>query len=235
LGLRCRQLAVTYITRLRLDAALFAPPTRKGAKKGHRLPSLKQVLADPETVWTAIEVAWYGDQRQMVEICSNTALWWSTGRDPLPLRWVLVRDPLAQLRPTAFLSTDLTLSPEQILRYFMGRWGVEVTFQEVRAHLGVETQRQWSPLAIKRTTPALLGLFSFVTILADRLMIGRSFPVRHTAWYHKKDATFSDALAVVRRYLWTGIKWGESRSGTPLATLPDAVIHGLVDTLCYSS
>lgn len=235
LGLRCRQLAVTYITRLRLDAALFAPPTRKGAKKGSRLPSLKQVLTDPETIWTATEVAWYGDQRQQVVFCSQIGFWWSTGRDPLPIRWVLVRDPLGELRPTAFMSTDLTMSPAQILQYFIGRWSVEVTFQEVRAHLGVETQRQWSPLAIARTTPVLLGLFSFVTILAQRLTDGNTFPVRQAAWYHKKEATFSDVLAVVRRYLWTGIKWGESHSRTPLVTLPNSVIHGLVDTLCYSS
>jgi hypothetical protein len=235
LGLRCRQLVVTYITRLRLDVALFASPTRKGAKKGKRLPSLKQVLDDPQTEWTSTEVAWYGGQRQMVAFCSQIALWWSTGRDPLPIRWVLVRDPLGELAPTAFMSTDLTLAPEQILRYFIGRWGVEVTFQEVRAHLGFETQRQWSALAIVRTSPALLGLFSFVTMLAHHLTRGRPFPFRKSAWYHKEEATFSDALAIVRRYMWVNIKWCDSRPRTPLATLPVPVIHGLVDTLCYSS
>lgn len=233
LGQRCCQLNATFITRLRLDVALYAPPTRQGAKKGRRLPSLKQVLVEPETVWTAIEVPWYGDQRQAVEVCSQTALWWSTGRDPLPIRWLLVRDPLGELTPTAFMSTDLTMPPEQILRYFIGRWSVEVTFQEVRAHLGVETQRQWSALAIERTTPALLGLFSLVTLLAHRLTKGHPFPRRSSAWYQKPEATFSDALAVVRRYLWTQINWSESRSSTPFATLPKPVIHGLVDTLCY--
>jgi hypothetical protein len=109
-----------------------------------------------------------------------------------------------------------------------------VTFQEARAHLGMETQRQWSDLAISRTTPALLGLFTMVTLLAHRLSQRRPLPVRATAWYRKQEATFADALALVRRTLWTQVKWVDSRASTGLITLPAAQLHGLVDTLCYS-
>ena len=235
LGQRCRQRNVTYITRMRLDAVLHAPPTRKGAKKGKRLPSLKQVLEDPSTTWTRLEVGWYGQGRQTIEICSQMALWCTQGQEPLPIRWLLVRDPLGQLKPTAFLSTDPTLTPEQILNYFIARWGLEVTFQEARAHLGLETQRQWSDLAIARTTPAILGLFSLVSLLAERLRQGRPLPVRSTAWYHKQEATFSDVLAFVRRHLWTDTKWVKCRPSTGLVTLPLPVVHGLIDTLCYST
>src|SRR5690606_13638800 len=130
---------------------------------------------------------------------------------------------------------DLSLTPEQILGFFIGRWGLEVTFQEARAHLGLETQRQWSDLAIARTTPALLGLFSLVTLLAQQLCQGQPLPVRQTAWYHKREATFSDALALVRRYLWTHMQWVDSRPRTGLVTLPTSLLHGLIDTLCYST
>ena len=76
---------------------------------------------------------------------------------PAPIRWILVRDPSGERDPQAFLCTDLDLEPMAILSRFVFRWRIETTFQEVREHLGVETQRQWSDLAILRTTPALLG------------------------------------------------------------------------------
>lgn len=235
LGQRCCRLDVTYITRIRLDIVLHAPPTRKGAKKGRRLPALKQMVPDPQTAWTRLEVGWYSQKRQTVEVCSQTALWCTQGQDPLPIRWLLVRDPQGQFKPTAFMSTNLSLTPAEMLAFFIGRWGLEVTFQEARAHLGLETQRQWSDLAIARTTPALLGLFSLVTLLAQHLTQGHAFPLRSTAWYQKPEATFSDALALVRRHLWTHMKWVNSRPSTGLVTLPRALIHGLIDTLCYST
>ena len=241
LGLRCQQLGVTYLTRLRMDVALYTLPTRPHAKKGRRLPSLKTVLVDPDTVWTTANLAWYDGQRQIVEICSQTALWATPARLPLHLRWVLVRDPAGHFSPAAFMATDLSLSPSQIVEWYVGRWGVEVTFQEARAHLGMNTQRQWSDLAIARTTPALLGLFSLVTLLAQRLSNDSKLPVRATAWYRKTDATFADAMALVRRYLWRETIWLHSLAKTGLNTsvlpdtisLPTPVLHGLVDTLCY--
>ena len=112
---------------------------------------------------------WYGQQTYTLEWVSQTAVWYHTGLPPVPIRWVLVRDPLSKFEHQAFLCTDLEATPAQILLGFRQRWHVEVTFQEVRAHLGVETQRQWSDLAILRTTPALLALFSLVVLLTQRL------------------------------------------------------------------
>jgi hypothetical protein len=224
-----------------LDARLFALPTRANAKKGKRLPSLNQVLADPDTVWTQFTVSWYGGEQKALELCSQTALWATAGRIPIHLRWVLVRDPSSQTQPAAFWASDLSLAPAQILQWYINRWSVEVTFQETRAHLGMETQRQWSDLAIARTTPALLGLFSLVTLLAHHLSAAAALPVRTSAWYQKPEATFADALALVRRYLWGNMQWVNSPIPTGLNTseavdsivLPAKVFHGLVDTLCY--
>src|SRR5207253_8111586 len=124
------------------------------------------------------------------------------GAPTVALRWVLLRDPAGQFEPQAFLSTDPSVPPAQIIAWFVARWPLEVTFQEVRAHLGVETQRQWSDLAILRTTPALLGLFSLVTLFAQALLGGKDLPVRPAAWYPKTAPTFSDTLAYVRYALW---------------------------------
>lgn len=244
LGLRCARFAqpVTYVSRLRLDARLFAPPGPQPAskpgpkpKKGPRLPSLKAVLQDPETVWTTLTIDWYGGERRCLEIASGCALWHTPGYDPLPLRWVLVRDPLGKLEPCAFFATDQTATPVQILTWFILRWNVEVTFEEAREHLGLETQRQWSDLAIARTTPALLGLFSLVTILAHKLTQEQPFPVRSTAWYAKVEPTFADAIALVRRYLWTEVQFVNSAQDTRVVEIPASVLDGLIDCLCYAT
>ena len=244
LGLRCARFAnpVTYISRLRLDARLFdepgpQPPGKRGCKpkKGKRQPSLNQRLKDPRTKWRKISIPWYGGKELEIEIAAGASLWHTPGFDPLPIRWVLVRDPLGQFDPTAFFSTDQTLAPLQILIYFIMRWSLEVTFEEARAHLGMETQRQWSDLAIARTTPALLGLFSLITLLAHQLTGDQPLPVRTAAWYQKQEATFSDAIALVRRHLWMETEFANSLPQQGLVQFPAPVLAGLVDTICYST
>ena len=209
---RCRRLRrpIAFITRLRLDGALYepAPPRRQGQIgrpriKGERLPNLSEVAQDPRTVWESTKIAnWYGSEDRTVEIASATAVWYSTGLFAVPIRWVLIRDPEGGFKTQALLCTDLDADPEQIVRRYMMRWQLEVTFQEARRHLGFETQRQWTELAIRRTTPALLGLFSVVTLFAHRRMVRAAGAFRRAAWYHKAHPTFSDALALVRKELW---------------------------------
>ena len=165
---------------------------------------------------------------------TGTALWYTPGFAPLPLRWVLVRDPLGQFKPTAFFTSDQTATPLQVLNWFILRWGVEVTFEEARAHLGLETQRQWSDLAIQRTTPALLGLFSLVTLLAHHLSHGNP-PVQTTAWYVKSHPTFSDAIALVRYHLWTSMNFVNSPTESRVPLIPDSILPALVETICYST
>jgi hypothetical protein len=201
---------ITLIARFRLDAALYEPaPERKPGqngrprKKGKRLPTLEQVLEDTRTSWKKVVIPnWYGEGRREVEIASSTAVWFHSGMPPLPIRWVLIRDPQGKFKSQALLCTDLNEEPEQILKWFVMRWQLEVTFHEVRDHLGVETQRQWSDWAILRTTPALLGLFSLVTLLANTHARNGKIPVRQAAWYRKALPTFSDALALVRQEVW---------------------------------
>jgi len=236
---------VCLITRLRIDASLFAPAPRRRAGqmgrprvKGRRLPTFKAVLADPKTVWSPITVTeWYGGRPRKLEIVSDVAVWYHSGLPPAPIRWVLVRDPAGEREPQAFLSTDLTARPEQILGWFVSRWRMETTFQEARTHLGVETQRQWSDLAILRTTPALLGLYSLITIWADQLAHAPISAVgsRTAAWYAKREPTFSDAIAAVRRALWCPPALSMSRPCTEIVQIPATLLQRLTDTLCYAT
>jgi hypothetical protein len=236
---------VCLITRLRLDASLFAPvperqPNKRGRppKKGKRRPKLSAVLADPATVWTQITMPdWYGGQTRTLEYVSATAVWYSSGLPPASIRWVLVRDPSGERDPQAFLFTDPDLDQTAILSRFVFRWRIETTFQEVREHLGVETQRQWSDLAILRTTPAPLGLYSLITIWAHGLMATPATAVRpHPAtWYNKSQPTFSDGIAAVRRVLWTPRDLSASRSGSETVEIPARLLNRFVETLCLAA
>ena len=243
---RCRSLSnpVTFITRLRLDAALYepAPPRHPGQigrprLKGERLPNLSEVAQDPATVWKPTKVGnWYGSGERMVEITSATAVWYSTGLFAVPLRWVLVRDAQGQFKTQALLCTDLKADPERILSWFVMRWQLETTFQEVRRHLGFETQRQWSEIAIRRTTPALLGLFSLVTLFAHRQMTQAAGAFRQAAWYHKSHPTFADVLALARKELWAQEQtFCGSSEDTETVKVPRAFMQRLTDTLCYAA
>jgi hypothetical protein len=233
---------VTMLTRLRLDAALYDPPpprepgtTGRPRVKGARLPTLAQRLIDPATTWEPLTVPWYGGGTAQVETATGTALWYHPGDPTVALRWVLLRDPAGQFEPQALLSTDPTVSPAQIITWFVARWPLEVTFHEVRAHLGVETQRQWSDLAILRTTPALLGLFSLVTLFARARLDGQSLPVRQAAWYAKTAPTFSDTLAFVRQLLWPVTVFSTSPSSDEVLEIPRALFDRLTDTLAFAA
>jgi hypothetical protein len=230
------------IVRFRLDAALYTPaPIRKPGtpgrprKKGKRLPTLEQVAQNRRTHWQRVTIPdWYGEGRRRIEIVSDMAVWYHNGQPPLPIRWVLIRDPKGKFKTQALLCTDLQVAPVQIIKWFVLRWQLEVTFHEVRDHLGVETQRQWSDLAIARTTPVLLALFSLVTLIAHQHARRRKLPVRQAAWYHKPKPTFSDALALVRWQIWQHECFQTVNSSTDSSKLPSPIQNRLLSALCYS-
>jgi hypothetical protein len=240
---RCRtaSTAITVVTRLRLDAALYepAPPRRphqtgRPRLKGQRLPTLAAIAADPTTTWTRLVVPqWYGGGARDVEIVSERAVWYHTGLPPVPIRWVLIRDPRGKFATQALLSTDQEAPPVQIIAWFVQRWQMEVTFEEARRHLGIETQRQWSDAAIRRTTPALLGLFSLVTLLADQCRSDDTGMLRQAMWYRKTLPTFADALALVRREIWAHEAFCLSGQQTEMVKLPRSLVERLTETLCY--
>jgi DDE superfamily endonuclease len=233
----------SVMTRLRLDAALYAsPPPRKPKTmgrprlKGKRRPTLEAVLADKRTQWTTLRVEqWYGKGPREVEVATDTAVWYHTGTPPVAIRWVLIRDPQEDFKPQALLSTNLVYTPEQILPWFVRRWTMEVTFEEARAHLGMETQRQWNARAIARTTPALLSLYSIVTLTAHLLIDKGATCVRSTAWYRKTRPTFSDALALVRRQLWDHLYFSMSQQETDMIKIPRALFDRFIDAVCYAA
>jgi hypothetical protein len=233
---------VCVITRLRLDANLFdfPPQKRKGRGrppiKGKPLKKLSAILGDRKVRWQRCHVSlWYGRTNRIVEIASGTALWYHAGVPPVPIRWLLVRDPDGELEPQAFLATDLNARPCDILVWFVSRWQVEVTFEETRAHLGVETQRQWSDKAILRTTPVLLGAFSIITLWAHDLSKVRKLKPRISAWYPKALLTFSDAIAAVRREIWAHQISFISRPRRDSIEIPRHIWDRMQNALAYAA
>ena len=201
---------LTVVTRLRLDARLCDPPPPRRPRTrgrppvtGARLPSLAERLRNRRTPWRRVSLdGRYGHSTRRLDIATGTALRHHPGMR-VAIRWVLVRDPSGEKDPQAFLCTDLNAEPVDILRWFVRRRRTETTSEEARRHLGAETQRQWSDLAILRTTPALLASFSLVTLWASRLAAERGPMVECVRRYRKPLPTFSDALALVRHELWT--------------------------------
>jgi hypothetical protein len=238
----CQQIGVTFITRLRLDAALYDPaPPYSGRgrprKKGQRQPNLADRLTDEQTVWKRVQLNWYGGQQREMDIATGTAGWFHNGKPAVPIRWVLMRDPAGEHDPIALLCTDDGRDAGWIAACFVKRWQVEVTFEEARRHLGVESQRQWSDRAISRTTPALFGLFSWVVLVTEWLhRSGEPVQPRQSAWYAKKQPTFSDALALVRHHLWqyreTFLMSGENRD---VVKVPRTYLNTLVQAACYAA
>lgn len=240
LGVVATGCGVTLITPARLDSVLHAPPPppeqrRRGGKAqviGKRLPSLETILADPATAWQQSQVEWYGQGPRIVEWCSGTALWYRIGHPPLPIRWVLTRDPSGKRPVKALLCTDQALSAETIMATFMHRWPLETTFEESRAHLGIETQRQWSDLAIERSTPLLFGLYSLVALAGVQMEWAGGLQVEQTAWYHKAHATFHDVLASLRRQIWLAQSNQTSPRERDVALLPPSRLDRLLYAAC---
>lgn len=231
---------VRLVTRLRHDAKLHAFPQRRSKfgplpKKGKRQISPGQRLQDRRTAWRCRTIPWYGGQLKRVQVSSGVSLWAKRGAPPVPIRWVLVRCPQdPHFKPEVFCCSDPQVSVKQLLHWVVVRWNIEVTFEEVRAHLGFETQREWSVRAIERSTPCLFGLFSLIVVLA-KLWYPKTLPVQTTSWYQKSEATFSDVLAAVRRQFWKGTNYSMSDPNLDLLLISKATLDSLVQVACYTA
>lgn len=247
----CQRLRVNLVSRLRLDAQLYAfageqPSNKRGPKpkKGKRLPSLATVFADPKTVWCQSEVGWYGGAVKAIEYCTGVCLWYTPGQDPVAVRWVLVRyeeinkrTGQVTVKAVAFFcadTQDTTITSEQILGWYVSRWNIEVTFEEMRAHLGLETQRHWSVRAIERATPCLFGVFSLVVLMAHRLHPD-TLPLQESGWYAKSEASFSDVLAAVRGHLWSARNNALSLENTQTCLIPAELWRQVQQVLAYAA
>ena len=242
LAITCVARGVALISRLRLDAQLFDFPVFEKKKlgrkpiKGQRI-CLKELLKDATKIWCKETVFWYGGETRDVEYLSLTCLWYQAGKPPVRLRVILVKTPEGKNEAEPFFSTDVNMAPADIIKNFVLRWNLEVTFEETRAHLGIETQRQWSDKAIARTTPLLMGLFSFVTLIAFTMNQTKTLvSMELTSWYDKKgELTFSDIIALVRRSIWSNLYFSKSENSSDFDKYTEKTIESLIYQLSIAA
>ena len=253
LGLCCRAHNVTLIAPLRMDATMYGPPGPRRAGSRGPLPKIGVNLPKPNEIlstckckckckckchakcpakWSKAIVRWYDGSTQSIEIASGTGLWRKNGVGVLAVCWVVTRDPSGKHKPKAYFSTNPAQDGLQIVHDFIKRWTIEVTFEESRAHLGIETQRQWSDLAIERSTPSLLGLYSLVALFGQALHPDGKIPVQRTAWYAKTEATFSDVLTEIRRQLWGEFNYSMSLTEPDMLLIPRSHLQRMAQALC---
>ena len=226
---------LTLISRFHGDANLYEAPTPKRAgrggrprTKGRKLPSPGKVVEKSRA--KRFTVAWYGGKTRRVELIWGEGCWYKSGEGLVPIRWVHVHDAQGTHRDEYFYTTDTTLPPQQIVGLFTGRWSIEVTFQEVRTHLGFSTPRNWSAKSVLRTAPCLLGLFSVVSLAFQKHTHGQGVRPLSFAWYVKTNITFTDAMTCVRRLCWREVlKQSPKHAG--VLKLPNSLRLMLLDHL----
>lgn len=203
---KCIDLRVVLISRMRMDARTFEFPSEskgRGRRRlvGQRLPTFNAMLEDTAMIWNTLDVAWYGGERKKIEYLTGCCLWYGYGIRPVPIKWVLSREPNHNANATVLFSTDVEMAIETIIENFICRWQLEVTFEEARRHLGMETQRQWSDNAIDKITPCILSSYSIINLIVFESLVAsrKSIPIQTTSWYKKTHVTFSDVLAYLRR------------------------------------
>lgn len=213
---------LVLVSKLHPDANLFAPPPRY---RGNGRPRVKgRPLSKPRAAvgrrrrFRRLTVGWYGGGTRRVGVASATGHWYKAGRGLVPLRWVFVRDDTGTHRDEFFFTTDPGLPPAAVIAAYTGRWNLETTFEELRAHLGLGTTRGWCPRTVVRAAPCLFGLYTVVALLYQALP--RAKRVGGVTWPGKADTTFSDALAAVRRWLWVEWVFSQANGGTAIAKLP---------------
>ncbi len=208
-GWTCLKQGINWVTRLQCNARLYDFPREKKGRgrprvRGSRLLSPKEMHKSSEVTWQEMNVKWYGCGEKRINYFTFTCLRHTETTRPFPVRIVCLRDPEGMFEPITLMgvSKDFSLTAKEIIESSVSRWNQEVTHREVREHLGVETQRQWSDNAINRCTPILFTLYTLILLMADRLNFSQALKPIDTAWYKKQHITFSDALTAVRKILW---------------------------------
>src|SRR5262245_15794213 len=209
------------VSKLHPAANLYQPPPPyrglgRPRVKGAKLPKPAEIAATQRR--QRLTVGWYGGGTRQVEVVSATGHWHKSGRGLVPIRWVFVHDLSGTHRDEYFYTTDHDLTPAALITLYTGRWNIETTFQELRAHLGLETTRGWCRQTVLRMAPCLLGLYSVIAWLYDALPESQ----RHGAvqWRGKATVTFSDALSAVRRWLWSESVLPQASPGAAVTKLP---------------
>lgn len=202
----CIKHNVIFCTQLRLDASLYDfPPARQGKRGrprivGARLPNLETLLSDNNQKWIRLSSPWYNGKTKDLDVLTGTCLWYHNTVGGVPIRWILTKDPSGMNKPIAILVTNFQICAEQAIRFFVGRWPIETTFQEINQHLGLETIHTWSDISVNRTAPTIIASYSLACLIVEESTktTGIKITPQTSAWYEKDTVTFSDVMVYLK-------------------------------------
>lgn len=202
----CIKYNVIFCTQLRLDASLYDfPPTQKSKRGrprvvGERLPNLETLANDKKQRWIRLSAPWYSGKTKDLEVLTGTCLWYHNTVGGVPIRWVLTKDPTGENKPIAILVTDFKICAEEAIAFFVGRWPIETTFQEINQHFGLETIHTWSDTSVNRTAPTIIASYSLACLVVDQAVkeTGIKICPEVSAWYEKSTITFSDVMMYLK-------------------------------------
>jgi SRSO17 transposase len=190
-------------TRMHFDAEVYAmrPKRRKKGpgrprKRGDRLPSPRQLLADRRGRIRALDL--YG-RRDKIRFVTQTCLWYRVLPDR-PIKFVAVQPLSGGRKPQAFYTTDVSAKAEEILSRYARRWSIEMTFREAKQRLGFEQPQGWSERAVLRTAPMAMLIYSLVVIWFARRPRKASCATPKRPWFRQRQrVSFADMLATLKR------------------------------------
>ena len=230
---RRHQARLTLVSKLHSDANLFDPPPPYSGKGRPRVKGQRRAkpsaASGPDARRDTLSVSWYGGGQREVGVVGESAHWFKAGHGLVPIRWISVRDQTGTHRDEFFYTTDVTLTAAAIIEYYCGRWNIETTFQEMRSHLGLETTRGRCEKTVTRAARCLFGLYSVVALLYEATPSEQRCGA--IAWPGKSTVTFSDAMACVRRRMWSEGILSQAACDAGLAKLPQPFQELLLTTL----
>lgn len=218
----CIKYNIIFCTQLRLDASLYDfPPTHKSKRGrprvvGKRLSNLETIVNDRKQKWVRLTAPWYSGKTKDLDVLTGTCLWYHNTVGGVPIRWILTRDPTGENKPIAILVTDFRICAEQAIAFFVGRWSIETTFQEINQHLGLETIHTWSDTSINRTAPVIIASYSLACLIVNESVkdTGVEISPQTTSWYEKNTTTFSDVMVYLKLLILNEKyfpQWGKKR------------------------
>jgi DDE superfamily endonuclease len=227
---------IQLVSRLRRDAQLFDPAItqpKRGRRrdKGKRLLSPEKLANKKNAPWLKTIVTWYGGESKKVLYMYNQALFYQPGKGTVKIAWVLIRDPKGKLRDEAFYTTDLSMAPEEIIRHFVERWTIEVTFEESKRFLAVESTRNRKKESVLRSFPLLMGLFSLISLWYFKRFKQQPKVTTAQDWYQKNQPTFADAIKTMRKEIWDQNLFSMFTKNHDMQKMPKAFMAFLSDSL----
>ena len=227
---------LTLIGKFHPEAALYDLPKQpainkrgRPRKRGKKKRTPRMVVARAQRK-KRLTVSWYGGRMRTVRVVTGTGNWYQRSGGLVPVRWVFVEDLDGTHRDEYFFSTDVQMSAKEIIEAYTGRWSIEVTFQEARAYLGLESTRGWTQNTVLRMAPCLFGLYSLVALWYAQLS-QRDQQAGRLHWSGKDTVTFSDAITAVRRWIWRKGIFAECDQTGTLQKIPRRLMHILLYAL----